>query len=169
MSLIAELGAIDFNKLTAKEAVELRAALGAAVAVADRWVAELFEQFSNGRPPEPMVSPKVQAEPPVKPPPKRRRGRPVPELKVEFAKGKKPQPIAVGGADAPGEGPKPAQLFQDSYVSREGPRAGAVLPADHPRRGLNRESSVTPEVDMSDFHEVEEEMRRSGNPQKLFQ
>ena len=182
MSLIEELTAIDFSKLTAKEAVELRAALGAAVAQADQWFTDLAASFGQGtypklseetarmvlgRPPEPRSPPKMTAEPPVKPP--KKRGRPIPALKVQFPKGRKPAPIAVGGADAPQEGPKAAQLFEDSYVSRDGPRPGATLPADHPRRGLHRESSVTPEVDMSDFHEVEEEMRKSGNAGKLFQ
>jgi hypothetical protein len=49
-----------------------------------------------------------------------------------------------------------AASFQDSYVSKNGPRSGSMLPPDHPRRNLNSESSVTPEVDMSDFHEVED-------------
>jgi len=177
--VLCQLRNIQWDSLDAKSAVELRAALKESLANADAWFAELAKQFGypvpsytlpakpdgNGRPPEgtPQVKP-----PPVDPPRTRRRGRPVPELKVEFPK-KKPQPIAVGGADAEGAGPKPAQLFQDSYVSKEGPRPGSTLPPDHPRRSLNRESSVTPEVDMSDFHEVEEEMRKSGNAGKLFQ
>lgn len=180
-SFLDDLKKIRWDSLDAKSAVELRLALKATLAEADRWFAELAKQFGypvpgytleppaasndDGRPPETVDPPKVTG--PVKP--SKKRGRPIPALKVQFPKGRKPAPIAVGGADAPQDGPKPAQLFEDSYVSREGPRPGAVLPADHPRRGLHRESSVTPEVDMSDFQEVEEEMRKSGNAGKLFQ
>lgn len=181
-SFLDDLKKVKWDSLDAKSAVELRLALKATLAQADKWFAQLAEQFGypvpgytleppaasngDGRPPERIGPPKTSD--PVKPPVKRR-GRPLPKLKMEFKHKAKPQPIAVGGADAAADGPKPAELFQDSYVSHEGPRPGAVLPADHPRRGLHRESSVTPEVDMSDFQEVEEEMRKSGNAGKLFQ
>lgn len=177
--LLQELRDIDFDSLTAKDAVLLRSALTAALQKADLWFANLAQGFATppkaangtgGRPPEtnPPPSPTARGEPsPVKTSP-RRRGRPVPNLKVSYPKRKAtPAPIAVGGADAPGDGPKPAQLFQESYVSTEGPRPGAVLPADHPRH-LARASSVTPEVDMADFAEVEEAMRK-GQLNKVFQ
>lgn len=173
--LLKELRELEFDSLTAKEAVELRAALREAMYRSEVWFANLAQGFDsvskvanplNGRPPEtPPPSPTAGGEPsPVKPP-QRRRGRPVPNLKVELKK--KPPPIAVGGADAPGDGPRPAQIFQESYVSKEGPRPGAQLPPDHPRN-FARPSSVTPEVDMSDFHEVEEAVRK-GQLQKVFQ
>lgn len=176
---------LEFDQLTAKEAVELRTLLKGAVERSDVWFAQMADEFGFpvpkytrlakadkpevGRPPEPIDPPKVTSEP-VKTH-VRRRGRPVPDLKVKFHQRPKkpvPEPIAVGGADSGGAAPKPAQLFEDSYVSHDGPRPGAVLPADHPRRGLNRESSVTPEVDMSDFHEVEEAVRK-GQLDKVFQ
>lgn len=174
--LLEQLRRLEFDSLTAKQAVEVRAALGEAVAKGDRWMAGLMEQFGasgNGRPPALTSSQMPQPVKPLAasnvPPERKRRGRPVPELKVEFKKGRKPEPIAVGGADAEQPGPKTAQLFQDSYVSHDGPRPGSQLPPDHPRRSMSRESSITPEVDMSDFHEVEEEMRKSGSLGKIFQ
>jgi hypothetical protein len=182
--LLEQLRALTFDSLTAKEAVELCTALKEAVAKGDRWIADLVRNFGGlpalldrvefpskdpvGRPPVPASTSQPVKPPDLEPPKKRRRGRPVPALKVEFPGKKRAQPIAVGGADAE-DGPKPAELFQDSYVSREGPRPGAQLPPDHPRRSLHRESSVTPEVDMSDFHEVEEQMRKSGGVGKMFQ
>jgi hypothetical protein len=178
-AFLKELRGLEFDSLTAKEAVQLRSALSEAVAKADGWFAGLARDFGktaqvsgsvgNGRPPEPPSSPVVRGEPsPVKTSP-RRRGRPVPNLKVDLKVNRKPTPapIAVGGADAAGDGPKPAQLFADSYVSKDGPRPGAALPADHPRN-FQRPSSVTPEVDMSDFHEAEEAMRK-GELGKVFQ
>ena len=171
---------LDFDSLTAKEAVALRSALNETVARADAWFSNLAQGFSlpaitasplYGRPPEtpPQRSPTAGGAPsPVKPP-QRRRGRPVPNLKVDLKVNRKPPPtpIAVGGADAAVDRPAPAQIFQESYVSKEGPRPGAVLPADHPRN-FQRPSSVTPEVDMSDFHEAEEAMRK-GTLGKVFQ
>jgi hypothetical protein len=187
-AFLKELKGLEFDSLTAKEAVLLRSALTEAMAKADEWFAALARNFGqsppdagvtvinkygdrifNGRPPEPPSSPVVRGEPsPVKTSP-RRRGRPVPNLKVDLKVNRKPPPapIAVGGADAAGDGPKPAQLFQDSYVSKDGPRPGAALPADHPRN-FARPSSVTPEVDMGDFHEVEEAMHKNQLG-KMFQ
>ena len=175
------LAELYFDALTAKEAVQFRQALAAALQKADGWFANLAQGFASspkvaremgGRPPVPPPpdSPRAGGAPsPVKAPP-RRRGRPVPNLKVDYPNRPKkpaPVPLAVGGADAPGDGPRPAQIFQESYVSRDGPRPGAALPADHPRN-FARPSSVTPEVDMSDFHEVEEAVRK-GQLTKVFQ
>lgn len=171
---------LDFDSLTAKEAVLLRSALTEAVERANEWFVGLAQGFGlgaldakagDGRPPEtpPQISPTAGSEPtPAKTSP-RRRGRPVPNLRVDLNvnRKKKPPPIAVGGADAPTDGPKPAQIFQESYISKEGPRPGAALPPDHPRN-FARPTSVTPEVDMSDFHEVEEAVRK-GQLQKVFQ
>lgn len=171
---------LDFDSLTAKEAVLLRSALTEAISRADGWFSKLAVGFThpvktdsamNGRPPEtpPQRSPTAGGAPsPVKPP-QRRRGRPVPNLKVDLKVNRKPPPapIAVGGADAAVDAPAPAQIFQDSYVSKDGPKPGAILPADHPRN-FQRPSSVTPEVDMSDFHEAEEAMRK-GQLTKVFQ
>jgi|SRR5215469_6434333 len=174
---------IDWNSLDAKSATLLRAALKSALVKSDEWFAELARDFGSapsvtpaklpvGRPPvealhprEPTPSASVMADPP-----KRKRGRP-PKKKVDI-KVTRPAatPLAVGGADAETQaGPQPAKLFENSYVSKEGPRPGAALPADHPRRGLNRESSVTPEVDMSDFHTVEEAMRSGKGLKDVFQ
>ena len=185
------LADLDFDSLTAKEAVEYRRVLKEAVARSDVWFGKMARAFGasgiadvydpppkdakgpNGRPPEtpPQNSPVAGGEPsPVKPPP-RRRGRPVPNLRVDLnvKKAKRPPatPIAVGGADSATDGPRPAQIFQESYVSQDGPRPGAALPPDHPRN-FARPSSITPEVDMSDFHEVEEAMRK-GTLGKVFQ
>lgn len=174
---------LEFDQLTAREAVELRALLKGAVERSDVWFAQMADEFGFpvpkytlpvksvkpevGRPPDQTQPPKVTTEP-VKPPVKRR-GRPVPNLKVDLKGKPKPPPIAVGGANQDGpEAPRPAQLFQESYVSKEGPRPGAALPADHPRNFLGRESSVTAEVDMSDFNEVEEAIRK-GQLGKVFQ
>lgn len=178
--ILKALRELDFDSLTAKEAVLLRSALTEAVAKADNWFVNLAQGFSlpvkvaspmNGRPPEtpPQRSPTAGGAPsPVKPP-QRRRGRPVPNLKVDLKVNRKPPPtpIAVGGADAAVDAPQPAQIFQDSYVSKDGPIPGAKLPPDHPRN-FQRPTSVTPEVDMSDFHEAEEAMRK-GQLTKVFQ
>lgn len=189
-AFLKELKGLEFDSLTAKEAVELRTALQQAVVKSDEWfgkmarafgatgIADVFDppekngKAQSGRPPEtpPQASPTAGGEPsPVKPP-QRRRGRPVPNLKVDLNVNRKraaPAPIAVGGADAAVDRPAPAQIFQESYVSKDGPRPGAALPPDHPRN-FQRPSSVTPEVDMSDFHEVEEAMQK-GQLQKVFQ
>lgn len=181
---------LDFDSLTAKEAVLLRSALTEALAKADGWFGQMARAFGatgiadvfdppekngkaqGGRPPETPPqgsSPTAGGAPsPVKPP-QRRRGRPVPNLKVDLKVNRKPPPapIAVGGADAAVDAPQPAQIFQESYVSKDGPKPGARLPADHPRN-FQRPSSVTPEVDMSDFHEAEEAMRK-GQLGKVFQ
>lgn len=176
--LIEQLAQLDFDSLTAKEAAGLRLALTLAVLKADEWFLRLAKDFSppvkavsagNGRPPEttPPLTPTRRGEPsPVKTSP-RRRGRPVPNLKVDFKVKPRPEPLAIGGADAATDGPQPAQLFQESYVSKDGPQPGARLPADHPRN-FARPTSVTPDVDMSDFHEVEEAMRK-GELGKVFQ
>lgn len=85
----------------------------------------------------------------------------------------RPAPLAIGGADAATEeGVEAAKLFENSYVSKEGPRQDipATLPANHPRRGVVlRESSVTPEVDMSDFATVENAMRSGKGLKDVFQ
>lgn len=168
---LKELKGLDFDSLTAKEAVVLRSALTEAMAKADGWFEGLARDFglgsqpakpSNGRPPENLAPQQT----PVKAPSPKRRGRPVPDLKVDL-KVNRPQPLAIGGADAATDGPKPATIFQESYVSKDGPRPGAALPPDHPRN-FQRPSSVTPEVDMSDFHEVEQAMRK-GELGKMFQ
>jgi hypothetical protein len=168
-AFLKELKGLEFDSLTAKEAVLLRSALTEAMAKADEWFEGLARDFGqpaqpakapNGRPPENTASP----TPPVKAP--KRRGRPVPNLKVDL-KVNRPAPLAVGGADVATDAPKPAQIFQESYVSKDGPRPGAALPADHPRN-FARPSSVTPEVDMSDFAEVEKAMRK-GELGKMFQ
>jgi hypothetical protein len=171
--LLQQLRALTFDSLTAREAVELRTALGEATRKADEWFASLARDFgqpakvANGRPP--VESPTTDLSPPARTAKKRGRGRPVPDLKVDLnVNRKRPAPLAVGGADATGEGPQPAQIFQQSYVSKSGPAPGATLPPDHPRRNLLRESSVTPEVDMADFHEVEEAVRK-GQLGKVFQ
>lgn len=174
-AFLKELKGLDFDSLTAKEAALLRSALTEAVARADGWFASLAREFSqpanpakaanslpvveNGRPPELAT--------PVKAP--KRRGRPVPKVDIKLNRPERPvpQPLAVGGADAASEAPKPASIFQESYVSKDGPRPGAALPPGHPRGG-ERPTSVTPEVDMSDFQEVEEAMRK-GQLGKVFQ
>jgi hypothetical protein len=175
---LKQLKALEFDSLTAKEAVALRSALVEAMGKADRWVTGLVKDFGgvgrvevlanpdHGRPP--------QSESAPSPPGKtlKKRGRPVPNLKVDLKGNPKragrPQPLAVGGADAASDGPRPAELFQDSYVSKDGPQPGARLPPDHPRNFAGRQSSVTPEVDMSDFAEAEEAMRK-GTLGKVFQ
>jgi hypothetical protein len=183
------LKGIACDSLPAKDVVELRAALLEALAKTDEWFARLAEQFGgvlppavapkpakvdNGRPPAqlspPRPSPTVSAKGPARTPPvetpKRKRGRP------PKAKPARPAatPLAVGGADAETQaGPQAAKLFENSYVSKDGPQPGAALPAGHPRLHINRESSVTPEVDMSDFHEVETAMRTGKGLKDVFQ
>jgi hypothetical protein len=188
--LLKSLKALEFDSLTAREAVELRAALNEALARSDAWANGVARAFGlaakpanpdRGRPPEvgyqtALSPPQPTVKPPTdsrKTPAAKRRGRPVPEQHVEFTKRVKPQPqpLAVGGADAAQPaGPQAARLFEQSYVSKNGPRPDVPfeLPADHPRRSLPRESSVTPEVDMSDFSEVEEAFQR-GQMGKIFQ
>lgn len=179
------LRGLEFDSLTAKEAVELRALLNDAVAKSDSWFLGLARDFAkpanldmtgrdaavlHGSTRDDTVRYEANATPSPQAlsPQKRRRGRPVPEVKITLNKRPKPTPLAVGGADAETPGPRAAQIFQDSYISKDGPQPGAALPPDHPRRHLNRESSVTPEVDMSDFHEVEEAVRK-GQVGKIFQ
>lgn len=173
---------IDWNTLDAKSATQLRAALKTALTKSDEWFAELARDF--GGPPAKIAigRPAAEASPPRptptasvrmadSPTPKRKRGRP-PKPKPQ-AKRPTVAPLAIGGADASdGTGPQPAKLFENSYISKEGPRADmpAALPADHPRRGLiARESSVTPEVDMSDFATVETAMRTGKGLKDVFQ
>lgn len=194
--LVKQLKEISWDSLDAKSAIELRTALKESLANADEWFAQLADQFGypvpkytlpvkpdnhpNGRHPEPIESPpKVTGGPPVKSeekamtPARRPRGRPMKTIKVKLRGGNKrppPSPINVGGADSETEGPPAAQIFQQSYVSKDGPRddVPVSLPPDHPRRSLNRESSVTPEVDMSDFHLVEEAIRHGKKIQDNF-
>jgi len=174
---------IDWNSLDAKSATLLRAALKSALIKSDEWFAELSRDFGSaptvmpaklpvGRPPAEATPPRptpVNAGAKTDPP-KRKRGRP-PKAKPVVNKRPAATPLAIGGADAEVEaGPQPAKLFENSYVSKDGPRPGAALPADHPRRGLMvRESSVTPEVDMSDFHQVEEAMKTGKGLKDVFQ
>lgn len=171
---LTQLRTLDFDSLTAKEAAGLRLALTLAVLKADEWFAALSQDFGqgakpakaegNGRPPGPITTASPPT-PPVKAP--KRRGRPVPNLQVDLKVNKRPAPLAIGGADAATEGPRPATIFQESYVSKDGPKPGAALPADHPRSHA-RPSSVTADVDMSDFAEVEQAMRK-GELGKMFQ
>jgi hypothetical protein len=175
---LKELREISVDSLKANDIRELRAALLEVLAKTDEWFKGLAQAFGQsasaaiyndtgtGRPPAddpPLPAVKAPAE--KRKPPTKRRGRPVPPLEVEL--GKRPAPIKVGGADAATEAPKPAQIFQDSYVSKDGPRPGAALPPDHPRNS-QRPSSVTPEVDMADFAEVEAAMK-AGKAKDLFQ
>src|SRR5215472_17319443 len=195
------LEGIEWSALNAKSAVQLRAALKKALALSDAWFEELSRDFGQqpaagaiyndkgGRPPEQAESPK-SAAPPVKTPPskkekspplkKKGRGRPTPAPKPKIRltgrvdlKGNRPEPIAIGGADADdGSKAQPAKLFENSYISKDGPRPDmpAALPANHPRRGLiNRESSVTPDVDMSDFAQVEAAMKTGKGAKDVFQ
>jgi hypothetical protein len=198
------LRGIEWDTLTARDAVDLRAALKEAVGHSDEWFLKLTQDFGaipgetrfkfgqaelikpptspadkieSGRPqveaghprePKPTVRAKVPGTPPGT---KRKRGRP-PKAKTPVIR---PPALAIGGANAEGaeRAPQAAKIFDNSYVSKEGPRADipAVLPADHPRRlgGLNRESSVTPEVDMADFAEVEQAMRSGKGVKGVFQ
>ena len=175
---------IDWNSLDAKSATLLRAALKSALVKSDEWFVELARDFREVLPPSvtpaklPVGRPTVEVERPREPtptanakaktiPPKRKRGRP-PKVRANRPAA---VPLAVGGADAATQdGPQAAQIFEDSYVSKDGPRPGAALPANHPRRGvLNRESSVTPEVDMSDFHTVENAMKTGKGLKDVFQ
>lgn len=172
------LEGVDWDSLDAKSATLLRAALKTALIRSDEWFAALARDFGSQQPAKVASGrPPVEVERPREPtptanakaktiPPKRKRGRP-PKVKVRPAA----VPLAVGGADAATQdGPQAAQIFEDSYVSKDGPRPGAALPANHPRRGvLNRESSVTPEVDMSDFHTVENAMKTGKGLKDVFQ
>jgi len=195
------LEGIEWESLNAKGAVLLRAALKKALASSDAWFEELSRDFGQsaagpiyndegGRPPEQVSIPHTAA-PPVKaplptkkektPPSKKKgRGRPTPTPKPKIRlhggvslKSNRPEPIAIGGADADdGSKAQPAKLFENSYVSKDGPRPDmpAALPANHPRRGLiNRESSVTPDVDMSDFAQVEAAMKTGKGVKDVFQ
>jgi len=193
------LEGIEWSSLNAKSAVQLRAALKKALASSDAWFEELSRDFGQqpaagpiyndegGRPPEQASIPHTAAPPAKKPPPKKeipskkkRPGRPtpIPKPKIRLKGGvnlkvNRPEPLAIGGADAEtGAGPQTAKLFENSYVSKDGPRPDmpAALPANHPRRGLlNRESSVTPDVDMSDFDQVEAAMKTGKGVKNVFQ
>lgn len=183
------LRGIEWDTLTARDAVDLRAALKEAVDHSNEWFQKLTQDFGMPAPqvrqatleeflPAKVESgrPQVEACPPREPRARssrdrRKRGRP--QIKVRGGvRLNRPDPIAVGGANAEtAAGPAPAKLFENSYVSKDGPRADipASLPADHPRMHMNRESSVTPEIDAKDFHEVETAMR-TGRPVKdIFQ
>jgi hypothetical protein len=178
------LRGIEWDTLTARDAVDLRAALKDAVGKSDEWFLKLTQDF-GGIPaaiervkfPEPTPAkveggrPTSKASPPkptastarVNPPVKRKRGRPPKP---------RPNPIAIGGANAEGTGaPAPAKLFDNSYISKDGPRADipATLPADHPRLNLHRESSVTPESDAQDFNEVERAIASGRGVKDIFQ
>jgi len=191
---LKKIKGISWDSLDAKSAVELRAALKEALAQADEWFTQLADGFgypvpslslparvANGRPP--ALAPPTTTEPQPVPnagkavtPARRPRGRPLKKVNIRLRKSAdqpqqaRPEPLSVGGADAEGTGPQGARLFENSYVSKDGPRAdiAASLPVDHPRRSLNRESSVTPEVDMSDFHLVEEAVRHGKSLKDTF-
>jgi hypothetical protein len=172
------LEGIEWSSLNAKSATLLRAALKTALTRSDEWFAELARDF--GAPPAkvPIGRPAAEASPlrptpsasvKVSDPPKRKRGRPP---KPKPAQRPSATPLAIGGANAETQtGPAPAKLFENSYVSKEGPRDDipATLPANHPRRSLSRESSVTPDVDMSDFTQVENAMKTGKGLKDVFQ
>lgn len=176
------LRGIEWDTLTARDAVDLRAALKDAVGKSDEWFLKLTQDFTGRlKPAEPVPTPsapppaKVESGRPqvkVSPPrvPKlgasrtRKRGRPKPKAR--------PNPIVIGGANAStGEGPRPAQIFENSYISKEGPRADipAVLPADHPRLNTHRDSSVTPDQDAADFQAVEKALATGRGVKDIFQ
>jgi hypothetical protein len=181
---------IEWDTLTARDAVDLRAALKDAVGQSDEWFRKLTQDF-GGIPgeveviksPSPPVAkvesgrPQVEASPPRELKPtvrakvtlKRKRGRPP----ASSNKRARPSPIEIGGANAAGaeSAAQAAKIFENSYISKDGPRPDvpATLPADHPRRNLSRESSVTPENDLSDFHQVEEAMRTGRGVKDIFQ
>ena len=189
------LKGISWDSLDAKSAVELREALKTALANADTWFAELSKHFGYpplppanlqiieakpakvpaGRPPEDGTIPPapVKAPPAVTRKAQRRRGRPPAKagarIQLRGNRGPRPSPIDVGGANAGEDAPKPAQIFENSYISKDGPQGPADLPADHPRLRMNRESSITPEVDMSDFAEVEAQVRAGRPVKNIFQ
>lgn len=176
------LRGIEWDTLTARDAVELRAALKEGLEKADAWFGKMAREFGASgiadvydppQQPPPAAKmdvgrPQVKVSPPRVPKPgastKRKRGRPQPKAR--------PNPIVIGGANAStGEGPRPAQIFENSYISKEGPRADvpATLPADHPRLNIHRESSVTPEVDVQDFREVERALASGRGVKDIFQ
>lgn len=185
------LRGIEWDTLTARDAVDLRAALKEAVDHSNEWFENLTKEFREKpgeveiiKPPSPPPvkvedgRPQVQASHPREPKPgarsKRVRGRP-PRAQIKVRGGVKlnrPEPIAIGGANAEGASPaQAAKLFENSYISKDGPRADipASLPADHPRLNLGRESSVTPENDLADFHEVENVMRTGRGVKSIFE
>lgn len=175
------LRGIEWDTLTARDAVDLRAALKDAVGKSDEWFLKLTQDFTGRLKPAELVPtplalppakvesgrPQVKVSPPRVPKPgasmKRKRGRPPKP---------RPNPIAIGGANAEGEPPvQPAKLFDNSYISKDGPRPDipATLPADHPRLNLHRESSVTPESDARDFQEVERALATGRGVNDIFQ
>jgi hypothetical protein len=185
------LRGIEWDTLTARDAVDLRAALKEAVGQSDEWFRKLTQDFSGipgeveliKPPPLPAAKvesgrPQAEALPPLRPKPtvrarvtlKRKRGRPPASSNKQRAR---PTPLEIGGANAAtAEGAaQAAKLFENSYVSKDGPRVDvpAPLPADHPRRNLHRESSVTPEVDMDDFKTVEQAMNSGRGVKDIFQ
>ena len=178
------LRGIEWDTLTARDAVDLRAALKDAVGKSDEWFLKLTQDFgalparepdraqwAEYAPEQPakveVGRPQAQAHTPREPKPgarmKRKRGRP-PKAR--------PNPIAIGGANAAtADAPKPAQIFDNSYVSKDGPRADipATLPANHPRLNPLRESSVTPEQDVQDFETVEKALATGRGVKDIFQ
>jgi hypothetical protein len=182
---------IEWDTLTARDAVDLRAALKEAVGKSDEWFLKLTREFRETpgevepiQPPSPPAAkvesgrPQVEASLPRELKPtvrarvtlKRKRGRPPASSNKQRAR---PTPLEIGGANAAGvEGAaQAAKLFENSYVSKDGPRADvpADLPANHPRRNLHHETSVTPEVDMDDFKTVEEAMKGGRGVKDIFQ
>lgn len=174
---------IEWDTLTARDAVDLRQALKEGLEKADAWFGKMAREFGasgiadvydppqqppppakveSGRPPV-KASPPRESRPQTRATPvKRKRGRP-PKAR--------PNPIAIGGANAAtADAPKPATIFENSYISKDGPRADipANLPADHPRLNVHRESSVTPESDAQDFHEVERAMATGRGVKDIF-
>jgi hypothetical protein len=182
------LRGIEWDTLTARDAVDLRAALKEAVGKSDEWFLKLTQDFGGIpelfvpraragmiKPPSPPAAtvevgrPQVEAHSPREPKPvarvKRKRGRPHSQ--------KRPNPIVIGGANAEtAAGPQPARLFENSYVSKDGPRTDipASLPADHPRLNPHpRESSVTPDQDAADFQTVEKALATGRGVKDIFQ
>jgi hypothetical protein len=181
------LRGIEWDTLTARDAVDLRAALKEAMDHSNEWFLKLTEDFNGAerrvrseiqsptpaQPPAKVESgrPQVEASPPREPKPKARVNPPVKRKRGRPPK-PRPNPIAIGGANAEtANAAQAAKLFENSYVSKDGPRADvpATLPANHPRLNLNRESSVTPETDVQDFHEVERAIASGRGVKDIFQ
>ena len=183
------LRGIEWDTLTARDAVDLRAALKEAMDHSNEWFLKLTEDFS-GQPRR--VRSEVQSPTPAQPPAKLESGRPPAEVspprpkptvraKVTLKRKRgrppaqqraRPNPIAIGGANAEtAAGPQAAKLFENSYVSKDGPRADipATLPADHPRLNLHRETSVTPEQDVQDFQTVERALASGRGVKDIFE
>jgi hypothetical protein len=184
------LRGIEWDTLTARDAVDLRAALKEAMDHSNEWFRKLTDDFAgtvlesalkraeqtatvappakveSGRPPAEVSPPRPKPTVRAKVTLKRKRGRPPVQQRA------RPNPIAIGGANAEtAAGPQAAKLFENSYVSKDGPRADipASLPADHPRLNLHRETSVTPEQDVQDFQTVERALASGRGVKDIFE